>query len=204
MSTAGTTATHGTAAEVGRTGPVGRLARVGLAALLTLSLVSIVDEGGVSAFREIDLGTEPGLWILGAVSPTLFVLLVGELVRGWKGNSSVRRARLGALLILAVAFGLAAAITLVYSGDAWGFPLADLVVWFFVLLLTQMIVALLLAVMIGTPGCELGVWPELIWGVRGTGSGKFPWLACVVGIHFIDQWEAAQRRSGPTNRRRSG
>jgi hypothetical protein len=198
MSTAGTTPTHGTAAEVGRTGPIGRLARVGLAVLLTLALISIVDEGGVSAFREVDLGTEPGLWILGALSPTLFVLLVGELVRGWKGNASVRHARLGALLVLAVAFGLAAAISVVSSGDVWGFPLADLVLWFFVLVLIQSIVALVLAAMIGTPGCELGVWPELIWGVRGTGRGKFPWLACVIGVHFIDQWEAAQRRSGPT------
>jgi hypothetical protein len=199
MRTAGTSATRGTAADVDRTGPVGRLARVGLAVFLTLSLISIVDEGGASGFREIDVGSEPGLWILGALTPTLFVLLVGELARGWKGTSAVRRARLGALLTLAAAVALGAAITLVSSGEAWGFPLADLVWGFFVLMLVQVIVALLLAVIIGTPGCELGVWPELIWGVRGAGSGNFPWLACIIGIHFVDRWEAAQRSGPPTD-----
>jgi hypothetical protein len=77
----------------------------------------------------------------------------------------------------------------------WGFPLADLVWAFDVLMLSETIVALLLAVALGTPGCEIGVWPELIARTRGGRAAPAAGLACIVGLHFVDASEA-RRRAG--------
>lgn len=194
MPTLGTSTPRDTtsSAEV-RTGPFGRLARLILAAFVTLSLVSIVDQGGLGAFRDLDILAEPSLWLLGAVTVTLFVHLVGEIARAWQGNAVVRRYRYAALASVVAAVALAAGIGLVASGAAWGFPLADLVWWFVVLMLIQTIAALLVAIVIGTPGCEIGVWSELLWGARGSRRTDLPWVVCVVGLHWLDRWEATRR-----------
>ena len=74
-----------------------------------------------------------------------------------------------------------------------GFPLADLVWTFDVVMLAQTVVALLLAIVLGTPGCEIGVWPEVIARSRGESAPPTTGLACVIGLHFIDEWEARRR-----------
>jgi hypothetical protein len=187
-----------------RTGPLGRLARLILAVFLTYALASIIDEGGLPAFRKVDLLQEPGLWMLGAVTVTLFVYLVADLARAWKGNAIAVRVRIAALLALAVSVLLAAVVGLAVSGEVWGFPLADLVWWFYVVMLIETIVALLIAMAIGTPGCDVGVWSELIWGVRGGRRSDLSWVNCIVGLHLLDQWELGRRRTGGTTQEGSG
>jgi hypothetical protein len=56
-------------------------------------------------------------------------------------------------------------------------------------------VALVLAIALGTPGCEIGVWPELIARVRGGRASASAGLACIVGVHLVDAWEARHRTS---------
>jgi hypothetical protein len=88
-------------------------------------------------------------------------------------------------------------VGLVFYGSVWGFPLADLVWWFDVLMLAEGLIACTLAVVLGTPGCEIGVWPELTARLRGRRSAPANGLACVVGLHFVDRWESRHRLRRP-------
>jgi hypothetical protein len=173
-----------------RTGPVGRLARILLLAAPVFSLVSIADQGGVVAFRGLSILDEFGVWLITAVTIVLFVHLVGELVRALGGDRVAVRARVLASLGLAMAIAVAAAAGQLASGHVWGYPLADLVWWFDVAMLSETIVALALAIVIGTPGCEIGVWTELIYRARGERTRAARWVLCLVGLNLVDEWEA--------------
>jgi hypothetical protein len=173
-----------------RTGPIGRLARILLLAAPVLSLVSIADQGGVVAFRELSILDELGVWLITAVTFVLFVHLVGELVRALGGDRVAVRARILASLGVAMAIAVAAAAAQLASGHAWSYPLADLVWWFDVAMLGETIVALALAIVIGTPGCEIGVWTELIYRARGERTRAARWVLCLVGLNLVDEWEA--------------
>jgi len=83
------------------------------------------------------------------------------------------------------------------SGAVWASPLSDLVWGIDAVMLGETIVALLLAISLGTPGCEVGVWPELIGWLRGAPTSTRP--ICILGLHFIDDWEA-RRRAANDNR----
>ena len=154
------------AAGTDRTGPLGRLARLILAAAMGLSLASIVDQGGVVGFRRPSVLTEPSVWFLDASMLALFAHLVGRLAAALAGARAAPRWQLGALVGLAAALAVAALVGRAVFGAVWGFPLADLVWAFDVAMLVETVVALLLAIALGTPGCEIGVWPELIARAR--------------------------------------
>jgi hypothetical protein len=76
------------------------------------------------------------------------------------GDGVTKMARTVALALLAGAAAVAAAVGALRSGGVWGSPLSDLVWTLDVTMLLETIVALLLAVVLGTPGCEIGVWGE--------------------------------------------
>jgi len=176
------------------TGPVGRFARLVLAVALSASVYSLVDQGGLVAFRNPSVPTEVMVWILTAAMVASFAALVGALAAA-AGSSWPRRWQLGAVGLFVAAGAAAALIGWTTSGALWGFPLADLVWWFDLLMLLQIIVALLIAIGLGTPGCEVGVWPALAARARGTASEPGAGLACIVGLHFIDAWEVDMRQA---------
>ena len=150
-----------------RTGQVGRLARLLLAAVMALSLYSIADQGGPSSFRDPSKLTEPITWVLHAAMLAVFVLLVGQLAGATVGLAPARRWQLAALVGLAVTLAAAAATARIASGALWASPLFEVVWTFDAVMLVETIVALLLAITLGTPGCEVGVWPELTARLRG-------------------------------------
>ena len=191
-----TAAPRGVAARP-RTGPLGRLVRLGWAAGLAAALASIVDGRGPARFRNPHVLTEPSAWLLHAVMLVLLVLLVGAIAEALGGRQVARRAQLGTLLAVAGTVALAGAVGHLAYGSVWGFPLADLVWSFDVLLLAVDVVALVLAIALGTPGCEIEVWPELIARLRGEHASPSAGLACIVGLHLVDAWEARHRRTGP-------
>jgi hypothetical protein len=178
-----------------RTGPLGRLARLGWAAATAMILASIVDGRGPARFRNPHVLTEPSAWLLHAVMLVAFVLLVGAIASALGGRQVARRAQVGTLVAVAGTVALAGAVGHLAYGAVWGFPLADLVWSFDVLVLAQQVVALVLAIALGTPGCEIGVWPELIARRRGERSSPSAGLACIVGLHLVDAWEARHRAS---------
>jgi len=172
-----------------RTGPVGRLARVVLAVAYAAVLLSIVDTRGSARFRNPHILSEPTAWFLHLLMFISLLVLVGALV----GPAARRRFQVGTLAAGVAAVVVAALIGVFTRGAAWGFPLADLVWWFDVLMLSEGLVATLLAIVLGTPGCEIGVWSELLARARGRDFETHVGLSCIVGLHWLDAWEARRR-----------
>ena len=176
-----------------RTGPVGRLARLTLAGAFALTLLSIVDWRGSARFRNPHVLSEPSVWFLDALMFVAFVILVGALGSALAGAAARRPWQVRAVVASVAAVALAAGVGLATHGSAWGFPLADLVWWFDVLVLVEQLIATLLAIALGTPGCEVGVWSDMLARARGHTATSEQGLACVVGLHLVDAWEARRR-----------
>jgi hypothetical protein len=122
------------------------------------------------------------------------VLLVGQLAAALAGPGAVRAWQVGALTGLAVLLAAGALRAWIASGGVWASPFTDLVWGFDALMLVETIIALLIALALGTPGCEVGVWPELIGRLRGADAAALPRPICVLGLHFVDEWEARRGR----------
>lgn len=183
--------TPGAALAGERTGPLGRFARLAWAAIFAVSLASIVGPRGSAQFRDPHILTEPSAWLLHLAMLVVFVILVGTVAQAV--GAPARRAQTTASAVLVVLVALAAVAGQLLRGAAWGFPLAD-VVWIFdVVLLAEQVAALGLSILLGTPGCEVGVWAELIARIRGEPRSTTAGLACVVGLQLIDRWEASRR-----------
>ena len=177
-----------------RTGPVGRLARLVLVAVLVASFVSIADQGGPGSFRGPSNLLEPSLLVLDAIMLALFVNLVAVIARMMGGIGFASRSRGLAVVVLVVAVSVAAVTSQAAHGTVWDSPLSDLVWWFDAVMLAETIVALLLAIAVGLPGCEIGVWPFLVARLHGEQPPLRP-VGCVVGLHLIDEWEAHRRQA---------
>jgi hypothetical protein len=179
-----------------RTGPLGRLARLLVALGFTYPLYSIADQGGPTSFRDSSNLTEPITWALHVAMLVLFVLLTGQLAAAIAGPATVRRWQMRALAGLALVLGAGALTAWIASGEVWSSPLPELVWGFDALMLVETIVALLIAIGLGAPGCEVGVWPELIGRLRGRDAALTTKPICVIGLHFLDDWEARRREQG--------
>src|SRR5215472_6641298 len=130
-----------------RTGSIGRSARLVLAGIYLATLLSIADFRLSARFRNPHVLTEPGAWLVHVLMFISFVILVGALA----GPARRGRWQLGAVAALAAAIVIAAAIGQLSRGAVWGFPLADLVWWFDVVLLVEGLVASFLAAVIAMP-----------------------------------------------------
>jgi uncharacterized membrane protein len=183
-----------------RTGPIGRLARLVLALVLGLSLYSIADQGGPASFRDPSNLAEPITWVLHVAMLAVFVLLVGQLAASTAGPAAARRWQYAALIGLAVALAAAAVTARIASGAVWASPLPEVVWGFDAVMLVETIVALLLAIALGTPGCEVGVWPELIGRLRGSDAAVPTRPICILGLHHLDEWEARRITRAPGTR----
>lgn len=175
-----------------RTGPIGRLARLGWAVVFALTLGSIVDTRGSARFRDPHVLSEASAWLLHALMLVVFLAIVGALAEtlGWR--RVVRRAQAYSLFVVAGIALVLGAIGQLTRGAVWGFPLADGVWTFDVLMATEQLVAFILAIILGTPGCEIGVWSEIFGSARGEAASRTQVLACVVGLSQLDRWEAAR------------
>lgn len=177
-----------------RTGPIGRLARLIVVGVFIATLLSIVDSRGSAHFRNPHILHEPLAWFLHLVLFVVFVNLVGALAASFGEPADRRRWQACAVVASIIAVAIAAEIGKLTHGSYWGFPLADLVWWFDVAVLVEQVVATFLAVALGTPGCEIGVWAELFARNRSASSTSEPGLACIVGLHLVDAWESHRQR----------
>lgn len=180
-------------AGVRRTGPIGRLARLVLAAVYGLSLVSITGPELSARFRNPHILGEPLAWVLHAVMFITFVLLAGAVGFAFGGAAARKRWQVGAVVIAAAIVIVFELATLSVHRTGWGFPLADLVWWFDAGMLSEGLVATLLSIGLGLPGCEIGVWPWFISRARGGTPLPEEGLGCVVGLHYLDAWESRRR-----------
>jgi hypothetical protein len=181
-----------------RTGPIGKLARLLLAGLFAFPLFSLLGPGWSSRFRNPHVLSEPSAWLVHVLMLVIFVILVGALAAALQGPQSRTRWQVGAVVAAFAVVAVAGGIGKLAYGSFWGFPLADAVWWFDVVMLIEQVAAILLAIALGTPGCEIGVWPELIARSRGIRPTAETGLACIVGLHLLDGWEA--RRAAATGR----
>jgi hypothetical protein len=173
-----------------RTGPVGRVVRLLLAAGFGYGLATVVDQGGPASVRDTEALTDTPYVVLTIAMIAVYTVLVSELAKIVRGEAVVRTARTVALSVLAAAAAAAAVVGEVRAGAVWGSPLSDLVWTLEVAMLVETIVALLLAVVLGTRGCEIGVWADIAARLRG-GRASSP--LCIVGLHHLDEWELRRR-----------
>jgi hypothetical protein len=173
-----------------RTGPLGRAVRLLLALGFGAALATIVDQGGPASVREPEALTDWSYVALTIGMAAVYAVLAGELAKLVGGEAVAKRARTVALSLLAGAVALAAAVGALRSGAVWGSPLSDLVWALNVTMLLETVVALPLAVVLGTPGCEIGVWGELAARFRGRPASP---PLCIIGLHHLDEWELRRR-----------
>ena len=173
-----------------RTGPVGRAARLLLAVGFAASLGTLLDQGCPESVRDPETLADAPFVVLTVAMVAVWAILAGELAKLVGGDSAARRARRVVLALLAAAAGVAGLVGQVRAGAMWGSPLSDLVWALDVAMLVETIVALLLAVVLGTPGCEIGVWAEI--GAHLLRRPASPPL-CIFGLHYLDAWELRRR-----------
>jgi hypothetical protein len=164
-----------------------------------VSFASIADQGGPASFRGERNLTEPSLLLLDLLMVAIFAGLVGVLAT-MAGSRDPGRWGVRALVALGTAVVLAAAVSQLAHGTVWDSPLSDVVWWFDSLMLIETIVALALAVFLGIPGCELGVWQALLARRSPIDAPAAP-LGCVIGLHALDAWEAARKHPTQQNDR---
>ncbi len=107
----------------------------------------------------------------GAIASLVLAMLamVGTVAIPWLTGRAVDAIERGdredlklfALVVLGAAAAVAAIVGEVRAGAVWGSPLSDLVWALDAAILLQTIVALPIAVVLGTPGCEIGVWGDI-------------------------------------------
>lgn len=167
-----------------RTGPLGRAIRLFGAVALGLGVSSFIQTGLGHFGRASELHS-PGMWILTVI---VAVLLVDLIVRFLPVSRVLRGIILAALVVAVI---VTAAISHASSGSLWGPPLSDLVWWIDVADLSFSTVSLLLAVPLGTPGCEKMAWAELYVLLFGGPRPAGRW--CVGGLQVVDNWEIGHR-----------
>jgi hypothetical protein len=144
---------------------------------------------GAAGYRDPTVLTDVSFWILTVIVLVSIVDFAGRFAPGVGRISPAARRMVTAagLLVAAVA---AAALGLVLRGMVWGFPLADLAWWLNTAYAVELAPAFGLAALLGTPGCEQGVWRDLF---DRRGSNTHSPLSCVIGLHALDTWEADKR-----------
>ena len=92
---------------IGRTGIFGRSVRFLIAAAALISLGTMIDQGGVSAFRSAETAAEPSVWFLTSVTIATFLAHVSAIAESIAGDKAGRRAlaiaAAGMVLVAAVA-----------------------------------------------------------------------------------------------------
>jgi hypothetical protein len=173
-----------------RTGPVGRTVRLLLAVGFAYMFATLVDQGGPASVRDPETLTDVPTVVLTIGMVAVYAVLLTELAKLVGGETVAKRARRIALTVLAAAVAVAAAVGGVHAGAVWGSPLSDLVWTLDVAMLLETIVALLLAVVLGTRGCEIGVWADIAARLRSRPAAR---PLCIIGLHHLDEWELRRR-----------
>ena len=173
-----------------RTGPLGRAVRLLGAVFLGAGLYLLIDIG-IADFRMLPGLGDPGPWILTAVVAILVVDLVLRFVPLPVRASLLVPARRLVLAAIGLVVAVFWAITIV-GGSVWGSPLSDLVWVVDVGYLAYATASLLLALVLGTPGCENLAWAELLARLRGA-ERRIVGVWCIGGLHVVDNWELGRR-----------
>jgi hypothetical protein len=164
--------------------------RLLLAAVFAYGLATLVDQGGPASVRDPENLTDAPFVVVTIGMVAVYAVFVREVAKLVRGEAFATTAWKVALSLLAAAVASAAVVGELRSGKVWGSPLSDLVWALDVAMLVETIAALPLAVALGTPGCEIGVWAEIAARLRGRPASP---PLCIIGLHHLDQWELRRR-----------
>lgn len=165
-------------------GPVSRTVRVLLAGLMGWLAVEWAT-AGIDWFGRSS--TQRNGWVWGLALLAVYYGLY-QFPSAAFGSRSVRRTLMASGIVFAAAAGTATAI----HGGVWEPPFTWLLYGFEVGFLVVVTVAHVVAVMLGTAGCEMGGLAELVHRLRGTPRPAGEPMSCIAGLHRLDQWEADQ------------
>jgi hypothetical protein len=177
---------------------MGRAVRLLVALGFAYGFATLVDQGGPASVRDAEALTDAPFVVLTIAMVAVYAVLVSELAKLIGGQAVAKTARRVALSVLAAAAAAAAVVGELRAGAVWGSPLSDLVWALDVTMLVQTIIALLLAVVLGTPGCEIGVWDDIAARLRGRHASS---PLCIIGLHHLDDWELRRRSARHRGRR---
>ncbi len=177
---------HRDATTPPRSGVVGRLVRVLYGAVMAWFAFQWA-EAGLTWFSEPTTPANPWVWIVTGLGIYygLYQLPASSFGAPWG-----RRVVSIYLTLLATA-----AVTAVLTqGDLWAAPLTWLLYGLDVGLVVVATIAFLVAVVLGTPGCEMGGLAELIRRLRGASNAEATeGIWCIGGLHKLDEWETGWR-----------
>ena len=158
--------------------------RLLLAVGFAYAFATLVDQGGPASVRDAEAPTDAPFVVLTIAMVAVYAVLVGELAKIVAGEAVAKTAR---IIALGAAAAAAALVGELHAGAVWGSPFSDLVWTLDATMLLDTIAALLMAVVLGTRGCEIGVWAVIAARLRG-GPASPP--ICIIGLDHLDEWEA--------------
>jgi len=170
-----------------RIGPIGRLVRVFGAVIMALFAYDWL-EAGMDWFGQASTPSNPWVWAVTALAAYYGLHQLPDSGFGRPWGERVLTTVGGLFVLIAV-------VTLVLHGELWAAPLTTALYGFNVAFLVVVSLSYLVAVFLGTPGCEVGGLGELIRRIRGvTDPANQDAMWCIAGIHGLDKWEANRRQ----------
>ncbi|HJQ90719.1 MAG TPA: hypothetical protein VJ950_03365 [Acidimicrobiia bacterium] len=171
---------------VHRIGPMGRLVRVFGAVIMALFAFEWL-EAGMTWFGQASTPSNPWIWVVTGLAAYYGLHQLPESGFGRPWGERVLATVGGIFVLVAVA-------TLTIHGELWAHPLTISLYGLNVAFLFVVSLSYLVAVFLGTPGCEVGGLGELIRRLRGVPDpANHDAMWCIGGIHCLDQWEANRR-----------
>lgn len=163
-------------------GPVSRTVRLLLAAF-SAWLAWEWATAGIDWFSRTSTRSSDGMWLVAglAVYYGLYQFPHAAFGRAWARRT---------LIAAAVALTAAAAAAIVLEGHVWQPPFTWLLFGLELGFLIVLTIAHVVAVALGTRGCEMAGLAELVHRVRGTMRPRDEPMSCIVGLHHLDEWEA--------------
>jgi len=175
------------ATAIRRTGPVGRVVRVLGTALMAWFVFQWL-EAGMTWFSSPS--TPANLWVWAVTGLAVYYGLYQLPESGFGRPWGVRVVATSGGILAAVAV-----VTLAVQGEPWAAPLTGVLYGLNVGFLIAVTVSYLVAVFLGTPGCEVGGLGELIRRLRhepNLDNQDAMW--CIAGLNSLDRWEAGRRQ----------
>jgi hypothetical protein len=169
-----------------RIGPIGRLVRVFGAVVMTLFAFDWL-EAGMTWFGQASTPSNPWVWVVTGLAAYYGLHQLPDSGFGRPWGERVLATAGGIFVLIAV-------VTLSLHGELWAHPLTTVLYGLNVAFLFVVSLSYLVAVFLGTPGCEVGGLGELIRRLRGVPDpANQDAMWCIGGIHCLDQWEANRR-----------
>lgn len=161
-----------------RTGPVGRIARAVGAVVISAVAYEWI-EAGMEWFSRTSTPANPMVWAVTVPAGYYGLYQFPDFAFGRPWGKRVVIASTGIFATVVVA-------TIAVQGELWGAPLTTILFWLAVSFLIAVALSYLVAIFLGTPGCEVGGLAELVRRIRHRShSDDHDAMWYVAGLHIL-------------------